>query len=853
MNRLLTIFIFFFVSSNLFSQDTTITVTGQAKLDSLKKSYQREDSLKKSSSEADTLIDYIGEEMRVLYKENTTYLFGTRGKPAVVKYRDMTLSAYKITIKHDSSIMIAEGIEDTTKKYENPDSVKYIGLPIFQQKGEEPMHGFGMVYNMKTRKGRVSQGRTKHQGGFYLGDNIVRIKKNVFQIRDGKFTTCDKEKNPHFYFRGSKMKFKVKDKVVAKPVYLVVEEVPIFWLPFGVFPAKGGRRSGVIVPSYGSSQREGRYLRGIGYFFALSDYYDAKIMGDYYDKGGIMIRGDIRYKKRYVLNGNISGSYTKMTGTKRWDLRINHSHTVDPTLRITASGNFQSDKEFYKNFSLNRDERTRRRIYSSLQISKNWEGTKNSITINVSREEDLTLGNITGNVPAISFSRSSPTYLFKSDKKSRSKSKWYESINFRYNSNFLRLDSRTRTNEDQDFTRKDGMGIEHNLSFSAPQKIFKYISFMPSVRYEENWFNKYKKKYINEKGELIEEDVKEFAARRTFSSSFSLNTNLYGVFSPNIGPLKILRHKFTPTITFSYTPDFSDEAFGYYDTYTDTAGVKHEYDKFEDVVLGGRTPDGRRRSMSISLSNLLQAKTVSGDKENKFDILSMNLSTSYNFESERKRLGNLRTSIRLKRFANLDIGLTHSFYKYDTEKNMETDKYLWEDGSFFNKRFLRLTNFDARIGFRKKGGETIPAGEEESESREFEEDPQQRFESETGLGDTDTPWNLSMNFNFNLRKSNPEKVSKTFSASANFDIQLTKNWEMSYSGNYDLVKKKAIYHDFKFHRDLHCWELDFHWTPFGNMKGFYLVLRIKDPQFKDLKVEKRDRRGSAIGTFGERY
>jgi lipopolysaccharide assembly outer membrane protein LptD (OstA) len=866
------------ICSTAFPQDSTkiITVTPQSTIDSLKAAYQREDSLKAASTEgeADTLIDYGGEKQILEMREEGSVitLFGKDNNLAYVNYKDMTLKAQKITIYEDSMMLYAEGIVDSSKASEHPDSVKYKGLPVFTQVGNEPMHGFKMVYNLKTRKGRVTQGRTKMQGGYYLGDNVVRVNRDILQIRDGKFTTCDKEQSPHFHFQGAQMRFKIKDKIVSKPVLLVIEDVPLFWLPFGVFPARGGRRSGILVPSWGSSQREGRFLRGFGYFFALSQYFDAKILGDYFDKfGATMFRGDFRYKKKYVLDGNISGSYTspKMTGSERWDLRIRHSHIVDPTLRISAQGEFQSDKDFYKQFSLNREQRAKRRLYSALQISKNWEGTKNSMSINVSRDKDLTTDEESRTFPQIAFSRSSPTYLFKKDKKGTSgsgtKSKWYETINFRYQSNLLNTWSKKLTIQELDttFTEKKGFGIEHTLRFSAPQKIFKYITFNPNINYKENWYDKYKRKFLDENGEEIEEDVNGFIARRTFRSSLALSTNIYGVFPVNLGPLQIIRHKFTPNISLNYTPDFSDEQFKYFDSYIDTTGEKVTYDKFEDVVIGGRTPQRRVRSLSISLNNLLQVKTVKGEDENKFDIFSLNFSTSYNFEAKDKKLGNLSTRFRLKKWANFDVSMSHSFYKYG--ETGETDEYLWKDGSFFNKRFLRLTNLRASIGFSKKGGvektETEETEEEIgteepgedpsviSDEPEFEEDPQQRFESITGSGSLDTPWDLNANLNFTLSKNNPEKQpTKRFSANVNFNMQLTQNWKMSYSNNMDLRTKKIISSDFKFYRDLHCWELSFHWTPSGRMKGFYLVVRIKDPQFKDLKVEKRDYGGSSVIT-----
>jgi hypothetical protein len=49
------------------------------------------------------------------------------------------------------------------------------------------------------------------------------------------------------------------------------------------------------------------------------------------------------------------------------------------------------------------------------------------------------------------------------------------------------------------------------------------------------------------------------------------------------------------------------------------------------------------------------------------------------------------------------------------------------------------------------------------------------------------------------------------------------------------------------HRDLHCWEGSFNWTPVGAGKGFYLRIGIKSAQLKDVKVERQKGRGSILG------
>ena len=109
------------------------------------------------------------------------------------------------------------------------------------------------------------------------------------------------------------------------------------------------------------------------------------------------------------------------------------------------------------------------------------------------------------------------------------------------------------------------------------------------------------------------------------------------------------------------------------------------------------------------------------------------------------------------------------------------------------------------------------------------------------------PWNLFIGFRYALNKYNPLFPSKTFSVTPRLDFNITKNWKINYNAEFDLISKTIIYHDFTFYRDLHCWEMRFDWTPSGARKGFFIIIKIKSPNFKDLKIEKKDYRGSVFG------
>ncbi|KPK92590.1 hypothetical protein AMJ80_06495, partial [bacterium SM23_31] len=619
-----------------------------------------------AQQEAGSILSMIkyGADDTIIYDIDNAIitLYGTESKPAFVTYEDMKLEAMQIIWYMDGDSIVAVGINvpaDPAKRDSFPDGFKLVGQPVFTQEGQEPLTGLQMVYSLLTKKAKIIEGRTKFEGGFYYGENITRVDEDYLQITDGYYTTCDKEE-PHFHFKSSQMRLKIRDKIVAKPVIFYIHDVPVFFLPFGVFPVHGGRSSGFIMPSYGESRVEGRHLRGIGYYYAPNDYMDTKLLMDYYEKSGIMLRGDARYNVRYKMSGNISGSITRKNFAdqelSRWDLRIVHNQIIDPTLNLSVNGNFISDKSFNKQFKLNRYERSQRRIYSSANLVKRWEDSKNSLRVTLTRTQDLQTGSVDETLPSIFFSRSSPTYLFKPESSSEQKGidaapekePFYTNLSFRYDSKLINRRSKSRIKEDEPFERTTRFGIEHNLSFAMPARLFTYISLNPGLNYKEEWFNETVRKHVDEQNNVVTDKEKGFFVRRTGSFSVGLNTKLYGLFNPNIGSLKSIRHVLTPSLSFSYRPDFSGPAFGYYAAYSDTSGKEIEYDRFSNAMFGG-TSRGKSKSLSMSLQNLVQVKTLTGETENKFDLLNISMSTYYNFAARpnSRKLSDLSTSIRL--------------------------------------------------------------------------------------------------------------------------------------------------------------------------------------------------------------
>ncbi len=392
------------------------------------------DTTETASSGVDTVITYSA-------KDSIIYSVSTRGMNLYgngsMKYRDLKLDAERIDVDWDSTSLTAYGKPDTS----DPTGKKYVGTPKFSEKNEQ-YEGSKVRYNFKTKKGRITLAETEIEKGFYYGENIKRVSTEVFFIDQGRFTTCDKP-DPHYYFGSPKMKVIPKDVIIAEPVYLYIADVPVFLIPFGVFPSKGGRQSGLIAPAYSDDANRGKNLRHFGYFWAMSDYTDLSATADWFTKGGYVLNSMFRYNLRYYFNGSISASYGRQkfdideSPRVDWRLHWSHSQEFDPTMRLAVDFSFQSNS-YYQNTSNNFDEILQQHMVSTATLNKNWEGTNRSISISLYRDQNLQTGEVNEQLPNITFTLAQ-FYPFKSGGKShgaagesQTEQSWYEMIGMNY-------------------------------------------------------------------------------------------------------------------------------------------------------------------------------------------------------------------------------------------------------------------------------------------------------------------------------------------------------------------------------------------------------------------------------------
>jgi len=848
----------FFIVGIVLGQETSVVVPDTNRT---KKNVQ------KTSLEGP--ISYEAQEIESFLNDRKTVLLGR----AKVTYQNMVLKAAKITVEWDSDLMTAEGVWDSVwvKKGES-DSVqvpRLFGVPEFSE-SQDVMTGEVMVYNFRTRKGRVLRGRTAYEDGFYSGQTVKLVRQNMLNVANANFSTCDQQEDPHFHFWSKQMKIEVNKKVIARPIVMYIGRIPVLALPFAFFPIQKERQSGLILPRYGESSIEGRFLKGLGYYWAASQYWDMKGTVDYYERSGFLFRSDLRYAVRYKMQGTISGSWTRrdfdVSGTKerRWDLAVMHSQEISPTMRFTVHGQFVSSGNFYKDISANREQRLQQQIYSNAKLTKSW-GTSGIVVVGLNQTRYLNEDRTTEVLPSIDISNRWANLIPKPKavQGRQEDKKWYHSISMPYSFNIKYERNRERGGSRNDTTISRA-GWDHQFQAYRNTKLFGWLTLMPTISYRETWVNEKKEYFLDTKTNTAKDRAVEgFFALRTFSVSLSLNTTVYGLFQPRFLKNVTIRHEVKPIVSFGYQPDFSDLRWGYYQAVEDTQGVIYKKDRFAGALFRF-TPAGQQQVLNFGLHNDFKMKIGEGEKERKIDLFYLIFSSSYNWKAQQNRLGNLSTTLSASpaKDIRLNINTSHSFYKTD-ESGKALNRLYMEDihwnhfGSIFRTRWARLVAMNASLNLTLKGSSGSKGGKTGQSQKTVKEeltslaslgnlagDRLDRIEEEA---DFTIPWNMTAAFSYIDNRYDPTKPTKSFWANIHLQFNLTKNWKVTYNSRWDLLKKEPVSQDFTFYRDLHCWEASFSWTPTGRYKSFYFRINVKSSMLRDLKFEKGSGRRGMLG------
>ncbi len=826
------------------------------------------DSIEVDSATATVIeapIDYNAEDSIVVsFDGQKVYLYNN----SMVTYQSIELKAYYIELDLETKEVFAEGFTDTTGAV--------IGAPEFKD-GQEEFKSKTLRYNFETQKGLITDVVTEQGEGTIHGEITKKISGDTFLMKNGKYSTCDAD-HPHFYLHLTKAKVISNDKTITGPAWLVLEDFPIYFpvLPFGYFPNSTTYSSGVLIPSYGEEENRGFFLREGGYYWAAGEYFDLAVRGDIYSKGSWATKLHTNYKLKYKFSGNFDFRYAVnkygekeftdvFTRTPQFQVTWSHSQDAkaNPNRTFSASVNF-STSGYDKMNSLSAQNYLRTQKSSSISYTKRWENSPFSMSANMRHSQNSTDTTISLSLPEMTFTMQK-IYPFKK-KKRVGKIKWYEKFGFNYSGNFRN----SITSKESELLEKSLItdwknGIKHNIPISLPNfNLFKYINVSPSFGYNEKWYfsslnqtydpeNEYYDPIRREYNNVRTDTVRGLKRIYSYNYSLSASTNIYGMYKPKSKNSRIdgIRHKMTPSLSFSYNPDFGKEKYGYWQTVqVDSTGHVEEYDVFTGGIYGGAPSRGASGAISLNVTNNLEMKVLdmkdttdtAADsntelKYKKVKILdNLSFGTSYNLIADSLNLSpiNIRGRTTIKG-VSINFGTTLNPYATDSLGRI-IHKYMWSQSSGLAK-LGRLTRANLSFGmsFKSKKGE-----KESEENRQAVEEEQLLPGDYSNYVDFNIPWDIRFNYNFNYSRTNPyEKGRFTQTLSLNGSASLTKNIRLSMNTNYDIMAGEFSFTTLNITRDLHCWQMSFNFVPFGYMKSYSFTINAKSTLLKDLKLDKR--------------
>ena len=717
-----------------------------------------------------------------------------------------------------------------------------------------------MKYNFDTKQGLISNVFTKESDGYLHGEKVKKKDDRTMYISSGMFTTCDNEDHPHFGISFSKAKAITDDKIVTGPAWFSLMEIPLpVGIPFAYFPFTDGKKSGFLMPSYGNAANRGYYLRNIGWYFAINDYIDLALRGDIYTNLSYALNISSSYVKRYKYRGSIEFRYEdNHTGLKNTpsyssssDFKFRWTHSQEakshPYRTFSANVNLVSSK--FNQYTTNVSDYFNNTTTSSIAFSTRF-GSAWSFTANLGESYNINSGAISLDLPSMTLS-SIQFYPFRK-KKSSGKRKWYEDISFSYRANLINtIDTYDSLLTSSDLIKNFRNGIMHSIPISSNVKILKYLNWTNSISYTERWYTNSLSKTYNPETDLIDKDtIYGFIANRNANFTSSINTRLYGMFTFKKGFIKAVRHVINPSISFNYTPDFSEPSLGFYDFYTDKEGKRVYYSKTENGVFGS-PPQGASGVISFSLGNNLEMKvpdkndTVEGMR--KIVLLeAFNISSGYDLARDSVNWQPLRLTARTTLFKKLLINFSAAYTPYVLDSNgVLTNELLWhKEGRLFQKQNSQWT-LNMSWNLNSKADHSQTTGDYHSPT-EMQYSP---FSNPNEIlsehVDFSIPWNLTLGVNYSRLSSYIVSIAgyqtnQSATLTARGDLNLTEKWKIGFSSGYDFINKDFTYTSIDFYRDLHCWEMRMNWIPFGPRQGWNFSISVKAPMLQDLKYEKRN-------------
>ncbi|MEZ4875183.1 MAG: putative LPS assembly protein LptD [Flavobacteriaceae bacterium] len=816
------------------------------------------------------IVEYYGEDYVYMDKKTSkVYMYNK----AFIIYQDYKIDAGLIILDYNKNEVTAKGIDS---------SGIYSQKPVFVQ-GSNKVEPDSIRFNFTSKKAIVYNSRTFQNQLNVISEITKKENDSVYYLRNVKFTTSENIEDPEYYFYTRKAKFVPQKKVVTGLTNMYIADVPTpIGLPFAYFPLTEKRTSGFIIPNIGENNNRGFYLQNGGYYFAISDYVDLTVLGDYYTNGSYGLRFDNNYSLRYKFKGNLSVRFENLISSERgfpdfsqsslYNIRWSHTQDpkVNPSSRFSASVNLGSSRYLQRSINqTNNASQLVNTLSSSISYSKSFDfepqmqfSVAATHSQNTQTEDiNLSLPNFNGSISRI----------FPFAPKTGTKKGVFQNINLQYN---VVAENRIATTDSLFFKKEmfdaAQIGARHTIPLSTNFKVLDYLSISMGTSFQETWVGKtIRRRYdatANEgSGALIQDTISGFDSYRTYGFSAGLGTTIYGTF--NFGKdkkIQAIRHIVRPSVNYSISPGFKQ----YYEEYTIVSADPEvndqvvEYSRFENTLYGA---PGKlySSSMGFSISNTIEAKVRDKDttavEPRKITLLNnLNFSSGYNFTADSLKWSNLQFSGSIPIVKKLDLNFTGSLDPYALDNNnRRIDQFNIENGG----SLFRLTNANISFNysFSSKDFEAAEKDEDDFNSDTFRNGgrPDDLFGDTENFNDTsklkdkkkqketswyqyDIPWDLRLAYTMTYSNTTRQNEISSQSLMASSNVDLSPKWSIRISSGYDFKNKGITLTQLGFVRDLDSWVMRFNWTPIGARNtSWNFFIGITGSVLSDIKYDKR--------------
>ena len=804
------------------------------------------DTVKIEKEQIDDIVRSKADNIRNEVPKKMSYL----NQNAEVSYQDMKINADYIQIDWDKGLIYARGKIDSTGKMLEP--------AIATQSGKKYEYE-SFNYNYKTKQAIAYNARTEESEGVIVAEKTKKVNDSVFYLKRGKYTTDEyflkkKDTIADYYLLAPDIKLvkgKENSKLITGPIQMYIEQVPTpLILPFAILPFSEKRMAGILIPSFGERQDVGFFLNSLGYYLPIGEHFDVKTYFDYYTKGSWNFRPEVTYRKNYKYNGSFRGEIgTTIRGikglenyTKSSVYNIAWTHTQDskanPFFNFSASVNITSNK-FYNNTVNNshifNQSALNAQQNSTVSFTKRFLNLPITITGTGSYSQNFTTGLTDIRLPQLNVS-TNQFYLFKP--KTGIRTGMLENITVNTGLQFSNYVSGVKSGDLFTKTMWDNMqtGAKNNIALATNTTVAKFFTFSLGANIDNVATTKTISKNYNPVTNTLERNLnKNLTGYSTFSTSASLQTVLYGMMKfGEKSKIQAIRHMVTPSIGFTYSPDFGDPKFGYFKSYYDERGVLTTYSIFEGGMFGSPN-QGLTQSIGFNINNNLEMKVRSktdstGTKKVKI-FESLNISGGYNFAADKYKWSLISISTQTSFFQNkLSINSNVLIDPYQIvfipgqENGIRTENFGHFNIQSFSMNFSFPLNNET---FGKKedlATKYKTKGEIRNEVYYFDQDNYSRFNQ---------PWTLNLNANYGYSKTNTRFGKSVASLGLDGSVKLTPYWSLSGNTHYDFVSKSLAYTRLGFSRDQRSFSFTFNWVPFGQYKVYDFFISIKANILKD--------------------